>query len=423
VRITAVRVTPIAFKDPPLLNAAGVHEPYALRSIIEIETSCGRCGLGETYGDAPVLRDLVAIAPQLVGLSIYALNAVRKIVQIACGVEGKSQGAAELALAPSTHADKAAAKAFAAFELPLLDLQAQRAGVPLVDLLGGAVRTHVDYSAYLFFKYAEHIESPYSPDPWGAALDAQSIVAQARQMVDEYGFGSIKLKAGALSPDVEADCLIALRAAFPKHPLRIDPNANWTLATASRIAKRLGSLLEYYEDPTPGLEGMAALHRETGLPLATNMVVTSFDEFRRSIALNSVQIVLSDHHFWGGLRATQELATMCELFGIGLSMHSNSHLGISLMAMTHLAASIPSVAYACDTHYPWQVEEVIAGERISIQQGKVAVTSEPGLGVTLDQEKLRSLHAQYKECGITARNDYAQMVKYQPDFKKIKPRY
>ena len=39
-RISQVRVTPIAFRDPPLLNAAGIHEPYALRSIIEVETDC-----------------------------------------------------------------------------------------------------------------------------------------------------------------------------------------------------------------------------------------------------------------------------------------------------------------------------------------------------------------------------------------------
>ncbi len=37
-KIAAVRVTPIAISDPPLLNASGVHEPYALRSIIEVET-------------------------------------------------------------------------------------------------------------------------------------------------------------------------------------------------------------------------------------------------------------------------------------------------------------------------------------------------------------------------------------------------
>ena len=99
---------------------------------------------------------------------------------------------------------------------------------------------------------------------------------------------------------------------------------------------------------------MAELHKRTGLPLATNMVVTDFDEFRRSVAQNSVQIVLADHHYWGGLRDTQTLAKMCDVFGLGVSMHSNSHLGISLMAMAHVAAAVPNLDYACDTHYPWQ---------------------------------------------------------------------
>jgi hypothetical protein len=54
-KITRVTVTPIAFRDPPLLNASGIHEPFALRSIIEIESDNGYIGLGESYGDAPAL--------------------------------------------------------------------------------------------------------------------------------------------------------------------------------------------------------------------------------------------------------------------------------------------------------------------------------------------------------------------------------
>src|SRR5262249_56961328 len=118
---------------------------------------------------------------------------------------------------------------------------------------------------------------------------------------------------------------------FPSQGLRIDPNGNWSLQTALRMAELLQGDLEYYEDPTPGLEGMAELHKRTGIPLATNMVVTDFDEFRRSVALDSVQIVLSDHHYWGGRRDNQVLARMCDTFGVGISMHSNSQLGISLV--------------------------------------------------------------------------------------------
>ena len=41
-KIKHVTVTPIAIKDPPLLNASGIHEPFALRSILEVETDNGR---------------------------------------------------------------------------------------------------------------------------------------------------------------------------------------------------------------------------------------------------------------------------------------------------------------------------------------------------------------------------------------------
>ena len=42
-RIRELIVTPIAFRDPPLLNSIGVHEPLALRVIVEVVTG-GRHG-------------------------------------------------------------------------------------------------------------------------------------------------------------------------------------------------------------------------------------------------------------------------------------------------------------------------------------------------------------------------------------------
>ena len=74
--IAAIRVTPIAIKDPPLLNALGVHEPFGLRSIVEVEGSDGRVGLGETYGDAPVLALLQRVQHDLVGMSPFDLNGI-----------------------------------------------------------------------------------------------------------------------------------------------------------------------------------------------------------------------------------------------------------------------------------------------------------------------------------------------------------
>lgn len=423
-KIARARVTPIAFKDPPLLNASGIHEPYALRSILEIESDDGRVGLGESYGDAPVVAVLQRLQRELVGLDAFDLNGLRaRVAQAVAGTTSGGSPGAELA--PGSQPAKAAAAAYSAFEVALLDLQAQAQGVPLVDLLGGAVRGEVPFSAYLFFKLDRHVDSPYPPDAWGEALDERQIVAQARRMIDRYGFSSIKLKAGALEPDHEVACLMALRQAFPERPLRIDPNGNWSLPTALRMAGLLEGVLEYYEDPTPGLEGMAELHRRTGLRLATNMVVTDFDELRRAVELGSVQIVLADHHYWGGLRDTQLLARICAMFGIGVSMHSNSHLGISLMAMAHVAASLPNLAYACDTHYPWlhDDEEVLRGGRVEIRRGCVSIGRAPGLGVELDHERLGRLHEQYLSCGIRQRDDVAQMRRYRPDWTAVKPRY
>jgi glucarate dehydratase len=427
--IRHVRVTPIAFRDPPLLNAAGIHEPWALRSIIEIETACGRVGINETYGDLPMLDALAKAAPALQGLSPWDLNTMeaRVAALVSPAKTGSEFLGEKISLAPGTHVSKTVAKVISAFEVAMLDLQGQLANAPIVDLLGGAARDAVPFSAYLFFKHAEHIDktrTEYLPDPWGEGITPEQMVAQARRMIDQYGFKSIKLKAGALPPEQEVAALLALAKAFPGAPLRIDPNANWTVATSLKVVEQLRGVLEYYEDPAPGLDGMAAVARECDVPLATNMVVTDYQEFADNVRLGCpVRIVLSVHHYWGGLRTTQQLSRLCQTFDMGLSMHSNSHLGISLTAMTHLAASVPHLAYACDTHYPWQDEEVVQGGRLKFEDGSLRVPRTPGLGVSIDPEALARLHDNYLHCGIRNRDDLGQMRKYDPTFTGKQPRF
>ena len=113
----------------------------------------------------------------------------------------------------------------------------------------------------------------------------------------------------------------------------------------------------------------------------------------------------------GRLNNSVKLAKICQTWNLGLSMHSNSHLGISLLAMTHLAAAIPNLTYACDTHYPWQVEEVLAGGKLEFVDGSLKVPTSPGLGAKLDQDALAQLHENYLKCGITKRDDILEMAK------------
>jgi glucarate dehydratase len=418
IRITGARITPVAFVDPPLLNTVGVHQPYALRAIIQLDTDGGLVGLGETYADTAHLARLEAAAEAIVGLDVFALNAIRAAIDEKIGtltVTGGDGVAGMITTASTTD------RVFSPFEVACLDVQGKALGRPVSDLLGGKVRDAVPFSAYLFYKWAGHPGA--EQDEWGEAIDPDGLVRQAQKMIGEYGFEAIKVKGGVFPPDEEIAGIKALRAAFPDLPLRLDPNAAWTVDTSIRVASELDGIVEYLEDPTPGLDGMSEVAREAKMPLATNMCVVAFDQLKPAVLKDSVQVVLSDHHYWGGLQRSRLLAGICDNFGLGLSMHSNSHLGISLAAMVHLAGATPNLTYACDTHWPWKTEDVVKPGVLKIVDGAVAVPTTPGLGVEIDEDALAALHQQYLDCGVRDRDDTGYMKSVDPTFENTCPRW
>ncbi|MBI3958701.1 MAG: glucarate dehydratase [Chloroflexi bacterium] len=421
-RITDMHITPIAVGDPPLLNAAGLHAPYALRTIVELVADDGTYGLGEVPGSAATNAALEAAREVVIGQDPFQLNAIRREIDERLGTGGAAARGEPAWTKPRL------VHVHSGVEVACFDLMGKAVGRPVVDLLGGRARDRVDFSAYLFYKYegaggdlgfgTDSNASGWAAARQKAALDPAGVVAQAQAMRGAFGFKSIKLKGGAFPPDEEADAILAMYEAFaPGTPLRLDPNAIWSVETSVRIGERLKGVLEYYEDPTRGQAGMAEVRRRTGIPMATNMCTTSFEDIPGSVAHHAEDIILSDHHFWGGLRSTIELSRICQVFGRGLSMHSNSHVGISLAAMTHLAAAIPNLTYACDTHYPWQGDEVIVGGKLQFDDGALVVSNEPGLGVELERAALAKLHEQYVRCGLTERNDEIEMQKVQPGWK------
>ena len=419
-QIKDIIITPVAFHDMPLLNSVGVHEPFALRSIIELITET-TYGLGESYGDSAHLARLQNAATRLKGLSIYDTNAIHKACAVSLAGDATTGGDGMAGMVTTA---SVADKLFSPFEVACLDIQGKLAGVPVSELLGGRVRDAVQYSAYLFYKWGRHPGQP--EDEYGEALDPAGIIRQARKIIDEYGFKAIKLKGGVFPPAQEVEAIKALHAAFPDLPLRLDPNAAWTAETAKWVARELTGLVEYLEDPAPEIEGMAAVAQESSVPLATNMAVVAFSHLPPSIAQNAVQVVLSDHHFWGGLRKSQTLASICSIWCMRLSMHSNSHLGISLAAMTHLAAATPNLDYACDTHWPWKRRDedvVVEGALEWADGGVVVVPTGPGLGVELDRGELDRLHRLYLECGVRKRDDTAYMRRVWPEFSPHVPRW
>ncbi|MFF5976291.1 enolase C-terminal domain-like protein [Streptomyces sp. NPDC012769] len=418
-RIDQVRLTPVLIKDPPLLNTQGVHQPFTPRLVVEVVTAGGVTGLGETYGDTGYLDLARPLAEALPGHSVTDVNRLFALAAEVCdpatagGVDDRVDAGG---LRGAQTAEKLRLSVVSAVETACLDALGKTLGLPVHALLGGRVRDEVEYSAYLFYRWAAHPGAAADPaDPWGEALDPAGIVEQARRFDRAHGFRSFKLKGGVFEPEREIAAIRALAKEFPGRPLRLDPNGAWSVDTSLAVARELGDVLEYLEDPATGTEAMARVAAGTEVPLATNMCVTTFEEAPEAFARGAVRIVLCDHHYWGGLHRTRELAALCRTHGIGLSMHSNTHLGISLAAMTQVAATLPRLDHACDTHYPWQSEDVVTTAP-EFRSGRLAVSDAPGLGITLDRDRLADLHRRWAEDDgrMRDRDDAAAMREADP---------
>ena len=410
--ITGMTVTPIALPDPPLLAASGCHGPYFLRNIVQLQTADGIVGIGETKGGEDRTRDLERLRRDIVGTSAFSWNSLRAKID--------------------------SDAVYAAVEMACLDAVGRALGVRLCDLLGGAVREEVEFASYLFYRYAadhplilederlvdDRGRGDQALDRWGEVRTPEAMAELAWQFHQKWGFRVHKLKAGVLEPDVELATLQAINERFGgKHPLRIDPNGRWRVETAVRIAREIRESelpLEYYEDPVDGLRGMAAVRRQTGLKLATNSCVTDFDDIAAAVRHEPVDVVLADVYSFGGIPACQSLGTLAEELGWGISQHSNNHAGVSMAAMIHMAAVVPQMNHAGDTHYVWLPDgaDIIQGSKLPIQSGRMAVPSGPGLGVDLDADKLARAHEVYRKCGMRDRDDDMLMRRMVPGWKR-----
>lgn len=438
-RISGLKIHPIAIADPPLRSSYGRHAPFALRTIVELKTDDGITGISETYGGDGPLAGLERVRERVLGMDPFQLAGLQQDLTHEAEQEAGQQAGdrTQTYLTPGENPLDRHSRTFAAIEIACLDIIGKAVEKPVCDVIGGRVRDEVAFSAYLFYKHGGGggVGDDAREDEYGEVLDPRAAVREAKQMIDQYGFREIKLKGGVLQPGIEIETIRALRQAFgPRYPLRIDPNCAWSPDTSVEVGRCLKEELSgggYLEDPCPALEGMAEVRRrlvaeKNQTPLASNVSVTCFADVPTAGKLDAVQIVLSDPHYWGGLRQVQYLSHLCGVLGMGLSMHSNSHLGVSLMAMAQVAAACPHLTYACDTHYPWQTakDEVVAGGRVPIVNGAVRIPEKLGLGVELDYDQLARGRERYAQIPYRKRDDEAEMRKYvDPNWKRVLPRW
>jgi len=372
-----------------LRHNTGVHPGYFLRTILEIITDEGVVGLGEV-GGGDQRGALQKLKPRIVGEDPFHLERIK--LKVLRSIYYMSN-----------------ARLYAAIEMACLDIQGKVLNRPLSDLLGGRVRDEVPFIAYLFWRYDRPGDGRHDET-------AQDLADFCVELHETLGVNAMKLKAGVMAPKEEVRVLELCRQQLgDDFGLRIDPNGLWSVQTAVQMGHRLEDLnIEYFEDPSWGLEGNAAVRKQIRIPIATNMYPARFDDLAPAIRMGSVDIVLTDIHYWEGPRGVKDLVAVCNTFNLGVAMHSGAEFGIELAAMIHTASTIPTMNFAGDAHYHYLTDDIIEGGLMRYENGCIKVPTGPGLGVALDEDKMTFYEKYYEEKG----DYYARFHQdpYRPDW-------
>jgi muconate cycloisomerase len=280
--------------------------------------------------------------------------------------------------AARTRMDAAAKRnnaAKAAIESALFDAVGKTLGVPAVQLLGGAVRESM-------------------PVLWTLASgDPAQEIEEAENKLAARLHDTFKVKIGAQSPEADLARLRRLAGVLAgRASLIVDANQAWDEATALRCLSVLAELgIGLVEQPLPAwnLAGMARLRARSTVPLmADESVFSTHDmlDVARAGAAEVVSLKLVKH---GGLLATRDVAAIAEAAGIGL--YGGCLLESSIGAAAHLQvfAGLRELPWGCEHFGPQILVDDLVEEPLRFADFQIHLPTGSGLGVTVDQEKLR----------------------------------
>lgn len=424
--VTEMQVIPVAGYDSMLMTLSGAHAPWFTRNLVILKDSVGNTGIGEIHGGDYTCEALRSCIPLVVGQQVGKYRGILNSIHHAGTKSDEDDGEGIQTLDISKL--KFVVKAEWAIECALLDLLGQHLGLPMCELLGdGKQREKVETLGYLFYvseKEKAARDLPYldetgDKDPWfrlrrTEMLTPERIVEQAEVLHEKYGFRNYKLKGGVLTGSEEMEAVRALKRAFPDGRINIDPNGAWSLKEAIKLCKPMEGILSYIEDPCGPESGyssreiMAEFKNAVNLPVATNMIATDWRQFYHSAALKSVDIVLADPHFWG-FGGSVRMAQILNDWGLTWGSHSNNHFDITLTAFAHVAAAAPGNPTALDTHWIWQDGQNLLNDTPVIRDGYLEVPKRPGLGVTINMERVEKANARYKKLSSHDRDDALAM--------------
>jgi glucarate dehydratase len=345
------------------------------RTVVEMALADGATGLGETWGTPEVYALTQRFAKNWLGKDALDRFALREATLGRSGYDNRHGRNGRAALA--------------GLDLAAWDGVARSMKLSLAELIGARRKESIDVVSTLPAAILPRAVSRRElTDHLDVLANTRKVVEFAQEQVRKSGFRSFKLKSAAYSPEWDWKLLNELREALPAARIRFDPNANYGVATATELCRRLDPLgLEFFEDPTGELEGIARLKAAVKTPVATNMWVVKDEQLVPAIRRKAVDVVLGDLFMWGGIDAWRRMARVAHAYGMKPALHSVYETGIATVANLHLASALPEVEYPNDAGLHFLSSDVLA-EPQEVRGGCMRLPSGPGLGVTLDQAKL-----------------------------------
>ena len=259
-----------------------------------------------------------------------------------------------------------------AVEMACWDALGKLCGQPLYRLLGGPYRDRVELAACMGIR-----------PPTEAAEIAQGYVTA--------GFTTLKMKGGRRAEEDLAMVRAIREAVGDKLKLRVDPNTGYSPEVALQLARDFEPYeLEYFEQPMPAnlIDESARMRKQTKTPLALNESVTTLSSVQEILQKNAAEVLLPDTYQCGGLWAVKLIGDWSAAAGVKCVFHCAHDFGLKTAAMLHVVASSPNFPLANDCTYYGLTDDIITHPFV-IDQGRMAVPHGPGLGVTVDRDKLR----------------------------------
>ena len=252
-------------------------------------------------------------------------------------------------------------------DLACWDLLGQASGLPVCELLGG--RYGDDFILYRAI-------SQRSPEEMAAN------VADYRA----EGYSRFQLKVGG-DPDVDVQRIRAVSEVLrPGDKLVADANTGWTQHEAVRVANSVAGLDVYLEQPCLTYEECLSVRRRTSLPFVMDENVDGLPILLRARADDAMDVVNVKISKFGGLTKAKQARDLCVELGVALTVEDSWGGDVVTAAIAHLAHGVPPELLFSSTDFNSYVTVDFAAGAPKRENGRLAASTEPGLGVTLDEE-------------------------------------